>query len=118
MSIIFNQHFVKNTHIVNALSVDTNHSNILLYLDNQLNLSICKSIKGEDMQNNNMNLVWAIMIIAVLFTLTACSTQPNFTQEEVEEAILALENKALGYWSAANPAKFSENFSVTKNQFK
>jgi hypothetical protein len=53
-----------------------------------------------------------------MLILTSCNTkQPSFTQEEVEKAVLELENQALGYWTAGNPSKFSVNFATDASWF-
>jgi hypothetical protein len=62
------------------------------------------------------SIVIALLMIMVIL-ISCCDKQPTFTQEEVEKAVLELENQALGFWSAGNPAKFGDNFSDDASYF-
>ena len=60
----------------------------------------------------------ATVILMIMVILISCDNkQPTFTPEEVEKAVLELENRYLGYWSAGNPARFGENFATDASYF-
>lgn len=67
------------------------------------------------------NLIKPILFIItamMLAMLTSCNDkQTSFTQEEIEKAVLDLENQALGYMSAGNASKYSENFATDASYF-
>ncbi len=68
--------------------------------------------------NNRVKIILVFTTIAMFVMLTSCDyKQPTFTQEEVEKTVLDLENQALGFWSAGNPAKFGENFATDASYF-
>ncbi len=68
--------------------------------------------------SNLIKLILFIITTMMLVMLTSCNDkQPSFTQEEIEKAVLDLENQALGYWSGGNPSKFSENFATDASYF-
>lgn len=70
------------------------------------------------MKNNTLKIVLLLVSLPMMLILTSCnSKQPSFTQEEVEKAVLELENQALGYWSAGNPSKYSVNFATDASWF-
>jgi len=70
------------------------------------------------MKDNRFKLVAVLIFLPVILFITACETkQPVFTQEEIEKAVLDLENQALGYMSAGNSSKFSENFATDASYF-
>ncbi len=70
------------------------------------------------MKNNTLKIVLLLVSLPMMLILTSCNIkQPSFTQEEVEKAVLELENQALGYWSAGNPSKFSVNFATDASWF-
>jgi hypothetical protein len=68
--------------------------------------------------NNLVKIVVFIFTIMMIGMVASCNNkQPSFTQDEVEKAVLALEDQALGFWSAGNPANFCVNFADDASYF-
>ena len=68
--------------------------------------------------SNHLKIILFIISTMMLVLVTSCDNkQPLFTQEEVEKAVLELENQALGYWTAGNPSKFSVNLAADASYF-
>ena len=59
-----------------------------------------------------------ILLLSIFMLFASCTMQQNMqTQEEVEQAILALERQALDQWAAGNPVGFSESFAEDVTYF-
>ena len=59
-----------------------------------------------------------LLLLSIFMLFASCTMQQNTqTQEEVEQAILALERQALDQWAAGNPIGFSESFAEDVTYF-